>query len=121
MRTAQYNVIDRMDGDKPKSMLVVYDDSKPCVCCELPMENSASASAPGLCGVCDLGENRSPKCRRNKWRSSNPDPKDPWYNVTERFLFNTREESDRKMYELHLSGVTGWPHVIERFEGQAEG
>lgn len=118
MRTAQYNVIDLMDGDKQKCMLVVYDDTQPCVCCELPIGDRTSVSAPGLCGSCDMGKDRSLACSRNKWRSSNPTPKDPWYNVTERFLFDTREQSDRKMYELHQQGIQGWAHVIKRCEAE---
>jgi len=39
-----------------------------------------------------------------------------WSNVKESFEFPEREQADQKMYELHKSGIIGWPHVIERIE-----
>lgn len=118
MKSTHYNVSDEKGASK--HLLVVYDETAPCVCCEEPV-GSASVSATAICGPCDMGKDRSAKCRINKWRRPNVPKPNVWRNAIEQLLFDTREESDRKMYELHLNGIVGWPHVIERIQAKAEG
>lgn len=114
MKSTHYDVTDR-DG-KSKHLLCVYDENAPCVCCEMPVDG-ASVSATALCATCDVGRDRSARCQVNKWRKPNTSKPNVWRNVTEQFLFDTREQCDAKMYELHLQGIQGFPHVIERMSG----
>lgn len=113
MKSAHYNVRDR-DG-KSKHYLVVYDETAPCALCGLPV-GGASVSATAICGDCDCGRPRVPEWKIRQRRQTKVSPEEAWGNKTQDFLFDTREEADAKMYELHQQGIDGWPHVIKRME-----
>ena len=115
MRTAYYRVSDQ--SGKTKHYLVVYDEALPCCMCGLPVGVYASVSATAICGPCDNGTPRIPEWQiRKRLKGKKITPAEAWSNKTQDFLFNTRDEADRKMYELHRQGITGWPHVIKRME-----
>lgn len=113
MKSARYRVSDR-EGNR-SYYLVVYDETKPCVLCGLPVL-SASVSATAICGPCDNGTPRIPEWQIRDRRRNQPKitPEQAWGNKTQDFYFTTREEADAKMYELHQQGIEGFPHVIER-------
>lgn len=119
MKSAHYSVTDR--DSNSKHYLVVYDEDAPCVFCGLPVV-LASVSATAICGWCDNGTPRIPEWQiRNRNRDRpRPTTAEVWGNKTQDFLFNTRDEFDAKMYELHLQGVEGFPHVIERLQREKD-
>lgn len=118
MRSAYYRVSD--ESGAAKHYLVVYDESLPCSMCGLPVGSMASVSATAICGPCDNGTPRIPEWQiRRRLEGKKITPEDAWSNKTQDFLFDTREEADRKMYELHQRGIEGWPHVIARMEKSA--
>lgn len=113
MRSAYYRVRD--EDNRERHYLVVYDESKPCAMCGLPIGDLASVSATAICGPCDSGKPRIPEWQiRNRLKGKQITPAEAWGNKAQDFLFDTRDEADHKMFELHQEGVTGWPHVIER-------
>lgn len=112
MKSAHYNVTDR-ETNKQRHYLVVYDETAPCALCGLPVI-SASVSATAICGWCDCGRPRIPEWQIRKRLKGRPSTADCWANKTQDFFFDSREECDRKMYELHQQGIEGFPHVIER-------
>lgn len=114
MKSAHYNT----SGPKGAGhLLVVYDETALCLLCELPVI-SASVGGTAICGWCDCGKPRQEGAtafRQNFYRRRPEGEKiNPWANVTEQFFFDTREEADRRMYELHQEGIEGFPHVVER-------
>lgn len=117
MKTAFYNVSD--ENGKPAFYLVVYDETAPCVFCGLPVVG-ASVSATAICGWCDNGTPRIPEWQIRRRLNGRPSTKDIWGNKTQDFLFETREECDQKMFDLHGEGIEGYPHVIERMASQAK-
>lgn len=117
MRSAYYSVRDA--SNQPKHYLVVYDETLPCAMCGLPVGEMASVSATAICGPCDNGTPRIPEWQiHNRLKGRKITPKEAWSNKVQDFLFDTRQEADAKMYELHQQGTVGWPHVIKRM-GQA--
>lgn len=118
MKSAIYNCRDR--DNKQSFYLVVYDETMPCALCGLPVL-SASVSATAICGWCDCGKPRAGtesfrEDRRQEFLKTGKrlSPAEAWSNKRQDFFFDTREEADCKMYELHQEGVEGFPHVVER-------
>lgn len=113
MRSAYYSVTD--EHQQSKHYLVVYDEDKPCAMCGLPVGEMTSVSATAICGPCDNGTPRIPEWQiHQRLRGKKITPAEAWGNKTQDFLFDTREQADQKMFELHQQGIIGWPHVIER-------
>lgn len=119
MRSALYRVTD--SNNQPKHYLVVYDETMPCAMCGLPVLGMASVSATAICGPCDCGKPRIPEWQiRQRLCGKKITPAEAWSNKTQDFIFDTREDAEQKMFDLHRDGVTGWPHIIEKFATAVE-
>lgn len=115
MKSAIYNV--SSEDNKPRFYLVVYDETMPCVLCGLPVL-SASFSSTAICGWCDCGRPREGteafrrEVQRRHMKGRRITPAEAWGNKTQDFLFNSREEANQKMIELHQTGIEGFPHIV---------
>jgi hypothetical protein len=101
-----------LDTNKEVHQIVTFDETQKCLLCDRPVRKMSMAGT-AICGQCDTGASyRQGRRQRHYKKGEMPSV---WCNVKEHWEFPTREEAEKKMYDLHLQGIEGWPHVIEKF------
>lgn len=104
-----------IDTNAEVHQILTYDDKDICVFCDRPV-GSASTSGTAICPQCDTGASYRQGIKQRRYpKGSAPSP---WRNVKEHWEFSSRPEAERKMYELHMSGIEGWFHIIRKFTGK---
>jgi len=94
--------------------IITFDETQKCLLCGQPV-GQLSTGGSAICGRCDMG--RTPPHKMKHYEKG--EMPNVWCNVKEHWEFPTREEAEKKMYELHLAGIPGWDHIINKFTERA--
>jgi hypothetical protein len=116
MRSGYLRCIER-DSGITVHQIVTFDDTQKCLLCDRPVKQM-STSGTAICGQCDSGTSYKKGIKQRRYEKGTMPS--VWCNVRDHWEFPTREEAERKMYDLHLEGIPGWDHVIAKFKGRAD-